>query len=349
MARGHGSAARRLNRSAAVQSMGVGETTRCRSTCTTGPTTPQIGRRSASTLPRRHDRRRGEQALRAARAGRGHDGELLRSRTATPTRRCPGAGPAPTPSRRPVTIPITTTYTRRPAIGLGEPARCRSCPRRRSRPPRARRRSTARRARASTRARRSTSGASGSPAAAPATAARQGVDCGSSSAPGTAGSTYAKVTRHGDDLYFLVHVKDDFQSYAVTPAECVAHWQADSVELLIDPRGNASERNRDTANTFKLAVFPYTNDPGNTQRQRRQRPVLVARRRQPPGLLDRAAPEPGLRRPERPRRAGRDGRRVGRLQRHGASTTATPAAATRSRSRSRWPTSRPPWTRTGWA
>ena len=91
-----------------------------------------------------------------------------------------------------------------------------------------------------------------------------GVDCGSSSAPGTAGSTYAKVSRHGDDLYFLVHVKDDFQAYAVAPAECVAHWQSDSVELLIDPRGNASQRNRDTADTFKLAVFPYTNDPSNT-------------------------------------------------------------------------------------
>ena len=36
-----------------------------------------------------------------------------------------------------------------------------------------------------------------------------------------------------------MHVTDDFQSYAVTPAECVGHWQADSVELLIDPRGNA--------------------------------------------------------------------------------------------------------------
>ncbi len=92
----------------------------------------------------------------------------------------------------------------------------------------------------------------------------QGVDCGSSSAPGTADSTYAKVTRSGDDLYFFVHVKDDFQSYAVTPAECVGHWQADSVELLIDPRGNASQRNRDTASTFKLAVFPFTNDPSNT-------------------------------------------------------------------------------------
>ena len=82
--------------------------------------------------------------------------------------------------------------------------------------------------------------------------------------PGDCGAgTYAKVTRHGDDLYFFVSVRDEFQSYAVKPAECIAHWLADSVEILIDPRGTASQTNRDTASTFKLGVFPYTNDPEN--------------------------------------------------------------------------------------
>jgi LmbE family N-acetylglucosaminyl deacetylase len=90
-----------------------------------------------------------------------------------------------------------------------------------------------------------------------------GVDCGSSGAPGTDTSTYAKITRFGDDLYFFIHVRDEFQSYAVTPRECVAHWLADSVEILIDPRGNASQVLKDTANTFKLGVFPFTNDPTN--------------------------------------------------------------------------------------
>jgi LmbE family N-acetylglucosaminyl deacetylase len=80
-----------------------------------------------------------------------------------------------------------------------------------------------------------------------------GVDCG--------GDTYAKLTRHGDDLYVYVRVTDEFQSYAVKPAECVAHWLADSVEILIDPRGTASETNMDTASTFKLGVFPFTDDP----------------------------------------------------------------------------------------
>jgi hypothetical protein len=88
----------------------------------------------------------------------------------------------------------------------------------------------------------------------------QGVDCGSAGA----NRTYAKVTRHGDDLYFFVHVIDDFQSYAVTPAECAGHWQADSVEFLIDPRGDASENARDTASTFKLGVFPFTDDPSGS-------------------------------------------------------------------------------------
>jgi hypothetical protein len=90
-----------------------------------------------------------------------------------------------------------------------------------------------------------------------------GVDCGSSGAPGTPTSTYAKVTRFGDDLYFFIHVRDDFQSYAIKPSECVAHWLADSVEILIDPRGNASQVLKDTANTFKLGIFPFTNDPAN--------------------------------------------------------------------------------------
>lgn len=56
-------------------------------------------------------------------------------------------------------------------------------------------------------------------------------------------------------------MRDDYQSYAVTPAECVGHWQADSVEILLDPRGTASQALMDTANTFKLGIFPFSNDP----------------------------------------------------------------------------------------
>lgn len=87
------------------------------------------------------------------------------------------------------------------------------------------------------------------------------ADCGSST---TGEGNTAKVTRTADALYVFAHIKDDYQSYAVTPQECVAHWQADSVEILLDPRGNSSERLVDTAGTFKLGVFPFTNDPDNT-------------------------------------------------------------------------------------
>lgn len=89
-----------------------------------------------------------------------------------------------------------------------------------------------------------------------------GVDCGSeTTTPGAARSSWAQVSHRGDALYFWIHVQDDYQGYAVTPTECVAHWLADSVELLIDPRGTANETTFDTANTFKLGIFPYTNDP----------------------------------------------------------------------------------------
>jgi hypothetical protein len=92
-----------------------------------------------------------------------------------------------------------------------------------------------------------------------------GIDCGSApgSTPGDPDSTYAKVTWHDDTLYVFVHVRDEFQSYAVTPEECVGHWLADSVEILVDPRGNGSATNMDTATAFKLGVFPFTNDPAD--------------------------------------------------------------------------------------
>ena len=95
-------------------------------------------------------------------------------------------------------------------------------------------------------------------------AANFGTDCGTSGAVGGPTSTYARVAYRDDALYFYIRVRDDYQTYAVTPAECVAHWLADSVEILIDPRGNASDNAMDTANTFKLGIFPFTNDPTNS-------------------------------------------------------------------------------------
>jgi hypothetical protein len=86
-------------------------------------------------------------------------------------------------------------------------------------------------------------------------------DCG---VDGGADHDWAKVSWSDDALYVFTHVVDDYQSYAVTPQECVAHWLADSVEIQVDPRGDASQRARDTANTFKLGVFPFTDDPHDT-------------------------------------------------------------------------------------
>jgi hypothetical protein len=94
-------------------------------------------------------------------------------------------------------------------------------------------------------------------------AAGYGTDCGTSGAVGGPTSTYARAAWRDDALYFYIRIRDDYQSYAVKPAECVAHWLADSVEILIDPRGRASDNAMDTANTFKLGIFPFTNDPTN--------------------------------------------------------------------------------------
>ena len=89
------------------------------------------------------------------------------------------------------------------------------------------------------------------------------ADCGNSL--GTGGSSddhsWAKVSWRADALYLYAHIRDDYQSYAIMPNECQSHWLADSVEFQIDPQGNASADALDTANTFKLGVFPFTDDP----------------------------------------------------------------------------------------
>ena len=156
------------------------------------------------------------------------------------------------PANQVATIPVETSYSHRRARA-GRTWRSRSLRRPRSRRRPLRRSSTAARGRASTAGPPSTSASAGRRR----TATRR--------ASTAAQARTRQVTRHGDDLYFFVHVRDDFQSYAVKPAECVAHWFADSVEITTDLRGTASQTNMDTASTFKLGVFvfPYTDDPSN--------------------------------------------------------------------------------------
>ena len=78
-----------------------------------------------------------------------------------------------------------------------------------------------------------------------------GTDCGKGS--------NAKVGWHDDSLYALITVKDEQASAAATPRRCFGHWLVDSTEVLLDPRGDSD----DTSTTFKLGVFPFTDDAEN--------------------------------------------------------------------------------------
>lgn len=69
----------------------------------------------------------------------------------------------------------------------------------------------------------------------------------------------AKVSWHDDALYVLVDVTDDVLGAVVTPEDAKRHWRTDSVEIAVDPRGDS----RDTSTTFKVGVFPVTDDPAN--------------------------------------------------------------------------------------
>ena len=82
-----------------------------------------------------------------------------------------------------------------------------------------------------------------------ATCEPDGVDCGAGG--------QARVGWFDDTLYVQVHVTDEQASAAAPPERCFGHWLVDSVELLLDPRGDSL----DTSSTFKLGVFPFTDDP----------------------------------------------------------------------------------------
>ena len=146
-------------------------------------------------------------------------------------------------------------------------------------------------------------------------AAGFGTDCGTSGAVGGPTSTYARAAYRDDALYFYIRVRDEFQSYAVTPAECVGHWLADSVEILIDPRGRASDNAMDTANTFKLGIFPFTNDPTNSNGNGANGPCWARDADNHQGFSTGPLAATVDRRPERARRPGVLERGVGREQR----------------------------------
>ncbi|MEZ7898819.1 MAG: sugar-binding protein [Flaviflexus sp.] len=77
------------------------------------------------------------------------------------------------------------------------------------------------------------------------------VDCGADST--------AKLGWYDDAAYMWIDVVDDTASAAATPDRCFGHWLVDSVEVQLDPLGNGV----DTSSTFKLGIFPFTEDAEN--------------------------------------------------------------------------------------
>jgi len=71
-------------------------------------------------------------------------------------------------------------------------------------------------------------------------------------------SATGKVTWYDDALYVLVQVKDDKPGSALDAADCKRHWRTDSVEIGLDPRGDAEN----TSTTFKTGILPVTADDG---------------------------------------------------------------------------------------
>ena len=69
----------------------------------------------------------------------------------------------------------------------------------------------------------------------------------------------ARVVWHGNALYFAITVTDDVLGAVLTPEDAKRHWRTDSVEIAIDPRGDSEN----TSTTFKVGIFPITNDPAN--------------------------------------------------------------------------------------
>jgi hypothetical protein len=87
-------------------------------------------------------------------------------------------------------------------------------------------------------------------------AACAGSDCGAGS---RASVGWAADETGQPALYLAAQVADDRAGAAATPERCFGHWLVDSLEWLLDPSG----RSQNTSTTFKLGVFPYTDDPAD--------------------------------------------------------------------------------------
>ncbi|MBO4209580.1 sugar-binding protein, partial [Micromonospora echinofusca] len=81
---------------------------------------------------------------------------------------------------------------------------------------------------------------------------------GEATTPQDASAT-GKIAWTEDALKVIVHVTDDTLGRKVVPQDCKRQRRTDSVEIIVDPKGNST----DTSTAFKAGIFPVTDDPAN--------------------------------------------------------------------------------------
>ncbi|MCI4066865.1 PIG-L family deacetylase [Micromonospora sp. R77] len=72
-------------------------------------------------------------------------------------------------------------------------------------------------------------------------------------------SATGRIAWTDDALVVFVQVTDDVLGKKVVPQDCKRQRRTDSVEIIVDPKGNSS----DTSTVFKAGIFPVTDDPAN--------------------------------------------------------------------------------------
>ncbi|WP_229402552.1 sugar-binding protein [Micromonospora okii] len=72
-------------------------------------------------------------------------------------------------------------------------------------------------------------------------------------------SAKGRVAWTKDALKVFVQVTDDVLGTKVVPQDCKRQRRTDSVEIIVDPKGNSAN----TSTVFKAGIFPVTDDPAN--------------------------------------------------------------------------------------
>ncbi|MEU0150369.1 sugar-binding protein [Micromonospora fulviviridis] len=81
---------------------------------------------------------------------------------------------------------------------------------------------------------------------------------GEATTPQDASAT-GRIAWTDDALKVYVQVTDDVLGKKVVPQDCKRQRRTDSVEIIVDPKGNSA----DTSTVFKAGIFPVTDDPAN--------------------------------------------------------------------------------------